>query len=620
MQHKNNKGEIVQKNPLWAKLLLTCGLITAYALVNAKTNAPPQVRATVYGLVQGVNDKAGSGTYFWEGIPFAEPPIGALRWKAPVEPEPWKGTLVTQEFGNACIQNGRIYGPGANNTYDATIGTTLNTPVGSEDCLTLNIWRPANDNANLPVVLFVYGGSNNAGFTADPVYNGANLAKRANAIVVTANYRVGVMGFLNVTQLKTGADAASDSGNFALLDIIQALKFINKNITSFGGDKNNVTVMGQSAGAINTWAVLTSPLSKGLIHKAIPMSGGISLPSNLPKGMWPTLFPAPFYAVQGNTLLNTLLIDDGKATDAESAKAYLATQSSAQIANYLRSKDANVILTTLLTKLAPKGMGISGPVPDGTVLPADPIAAISEGNYRKVPILVTNTAEEGKLFAPFLALSPALGGKPGFIVDDATRFKMMAAFDGNAAKSPAISTNSLAFFPFDAIPQNELVGMLRQVGASSSLDVTDIINPAYLPVDTPTTGWNARTSFISNIFFGPSRNNVMEALLKQQPNVWYSQFKWAQEPAPWDDVYGAAHLFDVPFIFGNFGPSVFSNAINSTANKPGREALSAAMMDTIAAFIKNGDPNNASLGVKWEPWPKKLIFDATLTQKKITVE
>ncbi|MGZ3237168.1 MAG: carboxylesterase/lipase family protein [Burkholderiaceae bacterium] len=612
----------MQKNTISRihSLVLTCAFMAAWTVADAKESTPPQVRATSYGLVQGVNDKAGSGTYFWEGIPFAEPPIGALRWKAPIEPEPWKGTLVTQEFGNACIQNGRIYGPGANNTYDATIGTTLNTPVGSEDCLTLNIWRPANDNTNLPVILYVYGGSNNAGYTADPVYNGANLAKRANAIVVTANYRVGVMGFLNVAQLKTGTDAASDSGNFALLDIIQALKFINKNIPNFGGDKNNVTIMGQSAGAINTWAVVTSPLSKGLIHKAIPMSGGISLSTNLPKGMFPTLFPAPFYAAQGSALLNTLLIEDGKVTDNESAKAYIATQSSAQVANYLRSKDANVILTTLLTKLTPKGMGISGPVPDGAVLPLDPIAAIAEGNYRKVPILVTNTAEEGKLFAPFLALAPALGGKPGFIVDDATRFKMMATFNGDAVKTTATSTNGLAFFPFDAVPANDLVSILHKAGLSSSLDITDIINPAYLPVDAPTTGWSARTALFSNIFFGPSRNNVMDALLKQQSNVWYSQFNWAQEPAPWNDVYGAAHLFDVPFIFGNFGPSVFSNAINSTANKPGREALSAAMMDTIAAFIKNGDPNNASLGVKWEPWPKKLIFDATLMQKKISVE
>jgi para-nitrobenzyl esterase len=148
--------------------------------------------------VRGNDETSTSGTYSWKGIPFAKAPVGALRWKAPVEPDVWTGTLVTQTFGNACMQIGRIYGPGANNTYDSTIGTTLNTPVGSEDCLTLNIWRPATGDDKLPVLFFIYGGSNISGYTADPVYNGAKLAKTANAIVVTANYRVGVLGFLNL--------------------------------------------------------------------------------------------------------------------------------------------------------------------------------------------------------------------------------------------------------------------------------------------------------------------------------------------------------------------------------------------------------------------------------------
>ena len=125
------------------------------------------------------------------------------------------------------MQYGRIYGPGANNRYDATIGTTLNQAVGSEDCLYLNIWRPADAiAATCPVIVFVHGGSNVSGYTADPVYDGAALAKTANAVVVTVNYRLGIFGFLNLAQLKTGTDAQEDSGNFALLDIIKALQFI----------------------------------------------------------------------------------------------------------------------------------------------------------------------------------------------------------------------------------------------------------------------------------------------------------------------------------------------------------------------------------------------------------
>ena len=115
-------------------------------------------------------------------------------------------------------------------------------------------------------------------------------------------------------------------------------------------------------------------------------------------------------------------------------------------------------------------------------------------------------------------------------------------------------------------------------------------------------------------------DNVLDTLKSRQNEVWYYRFDWAQEPAPWNTVYGSAHAFDLPFLFGNFGPSLFSNATNSTANQPGRLALSAAMMASIGAFARNGDPNTAELGTTWQPWPKKLVFDATLTQARIATE
>ena len=399
-------------------------------------------------------------------------------------------------------------------------------------------------------------------------------------MVVTANYRVGVLGFFNLPQLKTGVSANDASGNFAILDNIQALKFINQNITGFGGDAANVTVMGQSAGAINAWALITSPLTAGLFHKAIPLSGGISLATNLPPGNIPTLNPPATYLNQGNQLLWNLLIADGKAADLASAQAYAATQTDAQIADYLRTKDAGTILTTGLTK----GLTGSGPIPEGTVVSPDPIAAIAAGNYRKVPILAGNTADEGKLFAPFLTL---LGGPAGMIVSDATRFTMIQTYNPDAAPT---------------------------------LTDADILNAAYLPVATPTTGYNAKTALLASVFTTASRVNVLNTLKGQQSNVWFYKFNWANEPAPWNDVYGAAHAFDLPFLFGNFGPSLFSNAVNGSANKPGRLALSAAMMGTISAFMRNGDPNNAALGVTWGPWPAALNFDASLTQAQISVQ
>lgn len=559
-------------------LILACSILAG---CGGDSNTSPTLRATSFGAVQGVDDTKLSGTYFWKGIPFAKPPVGALRWKAPVDPVAWSQPLQAQQFGSACMQNGRVYGPGANNTYDATIGTTLNTPVGSEDCLTLNVWRPATADTNLPVIVFLYGGSNISGYTGDPVYDGANLAKKANAIVVTANYRVGVLGFFNLAQLKTGANANDDSGNFALLDNIQALRFIQNNITGFGGNSGNVTLMGQSAGAINVWALVTSPLTTGLFHRAVPLSGGISLATNLPAGNLPTLNPASSYAAQGTSLLNNLLIADGKAADAASAQTFAATQTSAQIAEYMRSKDAKTILPIVLAK----GLSSSGPIPDGVVLPTDPIAAIAAGNYRKIPILAGNTAEEGKLFQALFPLLP--GKKPGFIITDAARFALMQNYNPNAA--PAVS-------------------------------ISDLIDASYLPPETAATGYNATAAFFGTNFFFPSRDNVLNTLKGQQSNVWFYQFNWAQEPAPWNVVHGASHAFDLPFIFQNFGPSLFSSIANSKANEPGRLSLSDAMSSSIAAFAKNGDPNNGTLGVTWQPWPSKLIFDATQTTRQISVQ
>jgi para-nitrobenzyl esterase len=539
----------------------------------------------------GVDDSDKTGTYAWKGVPYAKPPIGALRWKAPADPDSWRDAKMTQQFGNACVQYGRIYGPGANNGFDATIGTTLNQAVGTEDCLYLNIWRPANRHGLLPVIVFVHGGSNVSGYTADPLYDGAALAKAADAVVVTVNYRLGIFGFLNLPQLKDGVDPAGDSGNFALLDIIKALEFVNHEIAHFGGNPSTITLMGQSAGAINVYAMLTSPLvvhaKPTLFDRAAALSGGISLGTNLAPGSLPTLNPASAYLAQGNALLINQLITDGLATDAASAQAYIQGHTPAQIADYLRSKSPAALLSTLLFKLAAFGLAGSGPIPEGVVLPVDPIAAINAGDYLKVPFLAGNTRDEAKLFPTFLALSPALGGVSGRLVND--RFLFDTQFSYNPDAAPTIT-------------------------------IGQWIPAVYLPVTTPVTGFNARTDLLNAIFFGRSRDNVLNALKNKQDDVWYYRFDWDQEPAPWNDIYGAAHVFDLAFVFGNFGPSLFSNVMNSTANRPGRLDLSDAMMRSIAAFARHGDPNNRALGAHWSTWPFTLIFDATETQKMISVQ
>jgi para-nitrobenzyl esterase len=227
----------------------------------------------------------------------------------------------------------------------------------------------------------------------------------------------------------------------------------------------------------------------------------------------------------------------------------------------------------------------SGPIPDGTVVAADPIGAINAGNYVKVPVLAGNTRDEGKLFPSFLPLVGGAGNAR--IVTDAQLFSNHFSYNPNAA------------------PQTT---------------VEQWIAASYLPVNAPTTGFTARAEALNRIFFLNSRDNVLNALKARQDNVWYYRFDWDEQPAPWKDIYGAVHVVDLPFIFGNFGPSLFGNVWFNTANQPGRLELSSTMMQTLSTFARNGDPNNASLGVNWPVWPNKLVFDATPTTKAIHVE
>ena len=129
-----------------------------------------------------------------------------------------------------------------------------------------------------------------------------------------------------------------------------------------------------------------------------------------------------------------------------------------------------------------------------------------------------------------------------------------------------------------------------------------------------------RADQLNRIFFLNSRDSVLAALQSQQNPIWYYRFDWNQLPAPFNDIYGAAHAFDLPFAFGNFGPSLYANFMNTTANRPGRLALSDAMMRSIGAFARNGDPNNAGLGTLWPQWPATLVFDASLAARQISIQ
>ncbi|WP_295537319.1 carboxylesterase family protein [uncultured Pseudacidovorax sp.] len=586
---------ILGAGPL-ARVLRLAGVVAtiiglaACAGTGAGSGANALRRDTTFGPVAGRDDAAQSGTWRWTGVPYAQPPIGPLRWRAPQAPQPWNGLRDATHFAPACVQTQRLYGPGLNNRYDETVGTALGRTVGSEDCLYLNIWTPASRPvAPRPVIVFVHGGSNISGYTADPVYDGAALARSQDAVVVTVNYRLGIFGFLDAAPLKTG-QREEDSGNFALLDIVQALGFVADNIAAFGGDPERVTLMGQSAGAVNVDALMVSPMlvarARPLFHRVAALSGGLSTAATLPRGAIAGVLPKSVWATRGEALLLEGLVAGGHAADEAQARQLARSTAPAQLAAWMRALPADTLLERVRTRLAARGMAASNPIPDGWVLPPDPIAAVRAGRYVKVPVLAGHARDETKLFPQLFALRPDLGGTSGRLLDDAAVFALAHRYDP------------------DAPPQTR---------------IEQWIPPAYLPTDAPRTGFDARAAELDRLWFTAIRDDLMNALQSQQRELWAYEFEWDGLPAPFDRIFGAAHAFDLPFVFGNFGPSLFANISFSRANAPGRLALSKAMMASLGALARSGDPNDPSLGRAWPQWPRRLVFDAGATDKLIGV-
>ena len=221
----------------------------------SQDGARPVVTTTT-GDVQGLRLDS---LRVFKGIPYAAPPVGALRWRPPEPRQPWSGLLQANQFGPACIQP-RTRVP---NVYTSDI-----TPTG-EDCLSLNVWAPA-DAAHAPVFFWIHGGALVGGASKEPVYDGAPLARRG-IVVVSINYRLGVLGYLAHPELSRES-AQGVSGNYGLLDQIAALRWVRANISEFGGDPSNVTIAGESAGGLSVMYLMASPLARGLFAKAIAQS------------------------------------------------------------------------------------------------------------------------------------------------------------------------------------------------------------------------------------------------------------------------------------------------------------------------------------------------------------
>jgi para-nitrobenzyl esterase len=338
-----------------------------FILVAASTfGATEQPVRVEGGLVSGVLGRDPSITAF-KGIPFAAPPVGELRWRAPKQVVPWQGVRRADKFSASCIQN--IVPERKPWTYEFMAHNDI-----SEDCLYLNVWTAAKSAAEKrPVFVYLYGGGFSEGSAAVPVYDGEGLAKKG-LVVVTINYRVGVLGFLALPELTSESDHRA-SGNYGLLDQIAALQWVHENIARFGGDPGRVTVAGQSAGGMSVHDLTASPLAKGLFQRAIVESGG----SNIDGA-----------GVPGPRALAEAEAAGQKFADSKGAKSL---------------KDLRAMSWQKLTETVPGGSFPSGlrfaPIVDGYLLPAPVREIFARGKQNDVVTLTgANTGELGGFGPP----------------------------------------------------------------------------------------------------------------------------------------------------------------------------------------------------------------------------
>ena len=316
---------------------------------------------TISGRVEGLDL---DGLYVFKGIPYAAPPVRTLRWQLPQPVEPWNGIRPAKEFGGIAPQTVM-----PNAAMDAI---RIEQPQ-SEDCLYLNVWTPGIDDARRPVMVWIHGGAFNMGSGSEPTSDARNLASRGDVVVVSINYRLGLLGFLNLDEI-TGGKIPS-TGNEGLLDQVAALRWVRDNIAAFGGNPDSVTVFGESAGAMSIGCLLAMPATKGLIHKAILQSGVGSTVSLLDAGVM----------LAGKFLDYFRLKPDD--TDA------LLDLSVEQLL------EANQELKKQLARREEEDMRITvtAPVIDGIVIPEIPLESIKKGSAAGIEVIAGTNLEEWKL-------------------------------------------------------------------------------------------------------------------------------------------------------------------------------------------------------------------------------
>ncbi len=533
--------------PILASLLLAaCGGGTTTPELD-----PTSRRSTGSGELEGFLGQYGS--HVWRGVPYAQPPEGELRWRAPQPNLAWSGVRAALDEASWCPQFASRFG-GAEGEPDEV--------VGSEDCLTLDIYAPRFRPAEvpegrelLPVMVWIHGGGNVVGSAA--FYDAGRLAATQNVVVVAINYRLGPLGWFRHESLRTGGTAADRSGNFGTLDQIRALEWVRDHIGAFGGDPGNVTIFGESAGGRDVFALLLSPRARGLFHRAIVQSGGTSLTPVAEAEQLADTAPAG-HPNSSNEVLARLLVADGTAEDRAAARAQIASLAPAEVAAYLRSVPPADLLRAYPTGGLEGLIDVPQVFRDGAVLPnADGLEHLARGDiYNRVPVMIGSTRDENKVF---------------------------------------LFSN----------PENVewllwLVPQLREPELFA-----------------------ATAEHMSQMWKATGVDEPAAALARQQgPSVFAYRFDWDEEPtvfwlADLGEMLGASHGFEIPFVFGHWDLGPEANVIFSEGNREGREELAARMMSYWAQFAQAGDPGHGREGdlPEWKPFDtrpeaeKLLILD-----------
>jgi len=506
-----------------------------------REQAGDSVRLVESGLLVGYTDR--HDTHAYRGIPFAKPPVGDLRWKPSDSPEPWSGIHESLADGNSCVQ---LWGSlsGVEKGVEGQV-------VGSEDCLYLNLWAPKmtredvdQQSQKLPVMVWIHGGGNTIG--AASTYTGHHLAGSQKVIVVALNYRLGVLGWFGHPAMRAASESTLEaSGNFGTLDLVQGLTWVKNNISAFGGDPDNVTIFGESAGGQNVFSLMASAPAKGLFHRAIVQSGGLyTAPRSVAENFSDD--ESPGMHSSSRELINHLLIADGRASDRAAAKSLQLALSDVEIVELLRSR-TTVQLLAYFTGLNPGQEGLyQAPLllRDGLVLPTEHLLERFTDTqlYNAVPVMLGANRDEAKLFM---------------------------------AEDPRHVTNLLGVFP-------------------------QIIDQE---------AYNRQSSYISKQWKAIGVDEPARVLHQTQgDNVFAYRFDWDEAPSGWpvdfQGLLGAAHGVEIDFVFGEFEAGFFPRVFYNDENALARNKLSESMMEYWAEFAYRGNPAKGVSGNNnlWQPW------------------